>query len=44
MDTLVAADQKDALKWWVSPKNEVASQHLFKLPQNAKSVAKYSKH
>jgi Orsellinic acid/F9775 biosynthesis cluster protein D len=44
LDTLAAADQKDALKWWVSPKNEVASQHPFELPQNAKSVAKYSEH
>ena len=44
LNTLAAADQKDALKWWASPKNEVASQHPFKLPQNAKSVAKYSEH
>jgi hypothetical protein len=44
LDILAAADQKDALKWWVSPKNEVASQHPFELPQNAKSVAKYSEH
>ena len=25
LDTLAATDQKDALKWWASPKNEAAS-------------------
>jgi hypothetical protein len=44
LDTLAAADQKDALKWWASPKNEVASQNPFELPQNSKSVDKYSVH
>jgi hypothetical protein len=42
LDTLAATDHKDALKWWASPKNEAASQRLFELPQNAKSVEKYS--
>jgi len=42
LDTLAATDQKDALKWWASLKNEAASQRLFELPQNAKSVDKYS--
>lgn len=42
LDTLAATDQKDALKWWASPKNEAASQRPFELPQNAKSMAKYS--
>ena len=43
LDTLAATDQKDALKWWASPKNEAASQRPFELPQNSKSVEKYSK-
>jgi hypothetical protein len=43
LDTLAATDYKDALKWWASPKNEAADQRLFELPQNAKSVAKYSR-
>jgi Orsellinic acid/F9775 biosynthesis cluster protein D len=43
LDTLAATDHKDALKWWASPKNEAADQRPFELPQNAKSVAKYSK-
>jgi len=30
------------LKWWASPKNEAASQRPFELPQNAKSIEKYS--
>ena len=42
LDTLAATDQKDALKWWISPKNEATSQKPFKLPQNAKSMDKYS--
>jgi hypothetical protein len=42
LDTLAATDHKDALKWWASPKNEAASQRPFELPQNAKSVEKYS--
>jgi hypothetical protein len=25
LDTLAATDQKDALKWWASPKNEATS-------------------
>jgi len=43
LDTLAAADQKDALKWWESPKNEAASQRPFELPENAKSISKYSR-
>lgn len=42
LDTLVATDQKDALKWWASPKNEALSQRPFELPQTSKSVDKYS--
>jgi orsellinic acid/F9775 biosynthesis protein OrsD len=42
LDTLEATDHKDALKWWASPKNEAASQRPFELPQNAKSIGKYS--
>jgi hypothetical protein len=42
LNTLEATDHKDTLKWWASPKNEVASQRPFELPQNAKSVEKYS--
>ena len=42
LDTLEATDQKDALKWWKSPKNEAADQHPFELPQNGKSMDKYS--
>jgi len=42
IDTLEATDHKDALKWWASPKNEAASQRPFELPQNTKSIAKYS--
>lgn len=42
LDTLEATDQKDTLKWWKSPKNEAADQHPFELPQNGKSMDKYS--
>ena len=42
LDTLAATDQKDALKWWASPKNEAASQRPFELPQNAKTISRYS--
>ena len=42
LDTLAATDQKDALKWWKSPKNEAVDQHPFELPQNGKSIDKYS--
>ena len=42
LDTLEATDHKDALKWWASPKNDAASQRPFELPQNAKSIKKYS--
>jgi hypothetical protein len=42
LNTLEATDHKDALKWWASPKNEAADQRPFELPQNAKSVHKYS--
>ncbi|KAH6665588.1 hypothetical protein B0J14DRAFT_606425 [Halenospora varia] len=33
---------RDMLKWWKSPKNEVADQHPFKLPQNANIITKYN--
>ena len=42
LDTLAATDHKDTLKWWRSPKNEAASQRPFELPQNAKTITKYS--
>jgi hypothetical protein len=42
LDTLAASDHKDTLKWWKSPKNEVADQHPFELPQNANTITKYS--
>jgi hypothetical protein len=42
LDTLESTDHKDTLKWWASPKNEAASQRPFELPQNAKSIEKYS--
>jgi hypothetical protein len=42
LDTLAASDHKDTLKWWKSPKNEVADQHPFELPQNSTSMTKYS--
>jgi Orsellinic acid/F9775 biosynthesis cluster protein D len=42
LDTLATTDQKDALKWWASPKNEACSQRPFELLQNAESVKKYS--
>jgi hypothetical protein len=41
LDTLEATDHKDVVKWWASPKNEVASQRPFELPQNAKTLVKY---
>jgi hypothetical protein len=44
LDTLAATDQKDALKWWQSPKNEATSQRPFELPQDTKTVSKYSRH
>jgi hypothetical protein len=37
LDTLEAIDHKDVVKWWGSPKNEVASQRPFELPQNSKT-------
>jgi hypothetical protein len=43
LDTLAETDQKDALKWWASPKNEVASQRPFELPQSSHTIVKYSK-
>ncbi len=43
LDTLEDSDHKDALKWWVSPKNEVASQHPFELPQSSRTLDKYSR-
>jgi hypothetical protein len=42
LDTLEVTDHKDTLKWWASPKNEVASQKPFELPQNSKTIDKYS--
>ena len=42
LDTLAATDHKDTLKWWASPKNEVASQIPFELHQNSQSVDKCS--
>ena len=43
LDILAATNYyKDALKWWGLPKNEAASQRPFELPQNAKSINKYS--
>jgi hypothetical protein len=42
LDTLAASDHRDTLKWWASPKNEVASQRPFELPQNSKTIDKYS--
>ena len=43
LQTLEDVDHKDALKWWVTPKNEVASQHSFELPQNSNTLGKYSR-
>lgn len=43
LDTLEDVDHKDALKWWVSPKNEMACQNPFELPQSAKTLDKYSR-
>ena len=42
LNTLEATDHKDALKWWASPKNEAADQRPFELPQNSKTIDKYS--
>lgn len=44
LDTLAAIDQKDALKWWGSPKYEVAGQRPYELPQNSHTVDKYRRH
>ena len=35
------SNYKDILKWWASPKNEVASQQPFELPQD-RTVIRYS--
>ena len=43
LDTLEHVDHRDALKWWVSPKNEVASQHPFELPDKSSTLTKYSR-
>jgi hypothetical protein len=43
LDTLAASDYKDTLKWWKSPKNEVADQHPFELLQNSTSMTKYNR-
>lgn len=37
----VVSNYKDILKWWASPKNEVASQRPFELPEK-RSLARYS--
>jgi len=42
LDTLAATDQKDLLKWWNSPKNEAANQFPFELPQNTRTLERYS--
>ncbi|OBT81111.1 hypothetical protein VE02_10315 [Pseudogymnoascus sp. 03VT05] len=42
LNTLESVDHKDALKWWVSLKNEVASQHPFELPDKSSTLTKYS--
>jgi hypothetical protein len=42
LDTLAATNHKDTLKWWASPKNEASSPRPFELPQNAKTIDKYS--
>ena len=44
LDTLEATDHKDVLKWWASPKNEAASQRPFELPQNTRTIDKYSEY
>ena len=44
LNTLVDHNHRDTLKWWASPKNEAATQKPFELPQNTKSVDKYSGH
>jgi len=43
LNTLESVDHRDVLKWWESPRNEIASQRPFELPQNSKSLEKYSK-
>jgi hypothetical protein len=41
LSTLIAvSNYKDILKWWASPKNEVASQRPFELPRD-RTVARY---
>ncbi len=42
LNTLEAIDHKDALKWQASPKNEAVDQRSFELPQNTKTIDKYS--
>jgi hypothetical protein len=43
LNTLEATDHKDTVKWWGSPKNEMASPRPFELPQNSSSLTTYSK-
>lgn len=43
LDTLKDVDHKDALRWWASSKNEVASQHPFELPQSSRTLDKYNR-
>ena len=43
LDTQEDVDHKDALKWWVSPKNEIVSQHPFNWPQSLNALAMYSR-
>jgi superfamily II DNA helicase RecQ len=42
LNSLEVMDHKDVLKWWASPKNEVASQNPFEKPQNQQTLDKYS--
>jgi hypothetical protein len=42
LNTLAHTDHKDTLKWWASPKNEVANPFPFELHQNKQSVSKCS--
>ena len=43
LDTLKDVDHRDSLKWWVSPKNKMASQHPFELPQSSRTLDKYNR-
>lgn len=43
LDTPEDVDHKDALKKWLPPNNEVASQHPFELLQRSRTLDKYSR-